>query len=501
MTGKRPATGQLAGQLSREAFADGGELFFSGADRGRLLADLRELATWPRPLLVITGPAQVGKSTLFRALSTRLDPNIKTARVNGALVRDAQAVLTAVAQSYGIPTGTKPSVQHLMDGLSAQVHAQRKIDRDCLVLIDDAQQLDPKALDVLLQLVRTLSSSGLYILLFAEPGLIPVLDKLSRPAGAASWHEIRLSPFTAAETRDYLSYRLTEAGWTQPLPFTEAEVVALAEDAQGLPGRLNVLASTELRQKVQATGRKKAASGWPPVWLHRALRTVQAQWLKLPPLPPLHRLLVAVVLVLLATLWVFWPATEQPPQRVALEIPAPSQSRPEPVPETVVVAPPAPPVSAEPPPVQSVITEPPAPPVAAPAPQPPAPPAQTQPSVQPVQPQPTQAQPTQAQPAPAVGARDRAWLLAQPPERFTLQLFGVTSASRVEEFLARQRNPQDFASYQVTRDGNPWHVVLYGNFPDRAAAEAASRRLPAGVGQVQPWIRTFGAIQNDLQRR
>jgi len=39
-------------------------------------------------------------------------------------------------------------------------------------------------------------------------------------------------------------------------------------------------------------------------------------------------------------------------------------------------------------------------------------------------------------------------------------------------------------------------VVIRGVYRTRAEAEQAARSLPASVGEVKPWIRTFAQVQD-----
>jgi septal ring-binding cell division protein DamX len=94
------------------------------------------------------------------------------------------------------------------------------------------------------------------------------------------------------------------------------------------------------------------------------------------------------------------------------------------------------------------------------------------------------------------GVKDTRWLLEQDPEYFTLQLVTVSAAESASAFVERQGEPGEFTIYQLQRDGRILHVVLYGLFSSRDAAERAADNLPAEVGQVQPWIRPVGQVQD-----
>ena len=97
--------------------------------------------------------------------------------------------------------------------------------------------------------------------------------------------------------------------------------------------------------------------------------------------------------------------------------------------------------------------------------------------------------------------RDTRWLLSQEPDYFTLQLITVSSADRAHAFVDQQLEPREYTIYQLTRDGRVLHVVLYGAFSSRAAAQAAVDRLPAGMGDIQPWIRQIGQVQDAARIR
>ncbi len=118
-----------------------------------------------------------------------------------------------------------------------------------------------------------------------------------------------------------------------------------------------------------------------------------------------------------------------------------------------------------------------------------------------VQPAPARALQPAAEPQPAVtppapaGPRDATWIMRQSPEHFTLQLVSVSSAERAAQYVTNQPDPMDFAVYRLQRDGRILHVVIFGAFPNREAAEEAARHLPASIGSVKPWLRTFGQVQ------
>lgn len=94
--------------------------------------------------------------------------------------------------------------------------------------------------------------------------------------------------------------------------------------------------------------------------------------------------------------------------------------------------------------------------------------------------------------------RSNAWIASQDPRRLTLQLIGSRDRNAVLRYIREQEIGNDAAYYGTTRDGETWYVVIYGNYPDRDAAQAALLALPPALRAASPWIRQFGDIRAHL---
>ena len=204
--------------LSKNPFREATDEFFGEGDRGRRLEELRHLARWSRRLLVVTGERGVGKSTLYRALSSGLDPGVKAARINANLTSDTREVLAGIIQGFGMAAPANADPRLLIELIALHVQEQIDAHRYCLVLIDDAHLLELRALEQLLKLVDAGAEDGLRIVFFAEAYFVQSLDKASkRTDQAQNWHEIRLTPFTDDESRRYVAFRLAQAGLQRSL--------------------------------------------------------------------------------------------------------------------------------------------------------------------------------------------------------------------------------------------------------------------------------------------
>ena len=101
-------------------------------------------------------------------------------------------------------------------------------------------------------------------------------------------------------------------------------------------------------------------------------------------------------------------------------------------------------------------------------------------------------------PATDDGLRREAWIMAQPPEAFTLQLIALRREDNVINVLKNAPEDGPFAYYRVPQEP-PLFAVIYGVFTDRAAAEAMAGTLPPALRRYSPWIRPFKKIQQEIQ--
>src|SRR5262249_16984186 len=111
----------------------------------QLLTAIRERAG----LVVITGEAGAGKTTVCRVVLEEIDRRTLTSFISDASL-SAEALLTALLCDFGVleashgPLGTR---QELSDTLHSFVDSLTTLDAATLVIIDDAQDLADDALE------------------------------------------------------------------------------------------------------------------------------------------------------------------------------------------------------------------------------------------------------------------------------------------------------------------------------------------------------------------
>lgn len=93
-----------------------------------------------------------------------------------------------------------------------------------------------------------------------------------------------------------------------------------------------------------------------------------------------------------------------------------------------------------------------------------------------------------------------AQLLARSPAHFTLQLSAMESEKSLKKFVVAHKLPQpDVYVYQTIRNNKPWYVVIFGDYKSLSLAKKAGKRLPGTLARMNPWIKKYQLVHQDLQ--
>jgi len=109
----------------------------------------------------------------------------------------------------------------------------------------------------------------------------------------------------------------------------------------------------------------------------------------------------------------------------------------------------------------------------------------------------TVAETSAAPPAPA-GPLGPDWVRERPVGQFTIQIIAGNDLEALHSFARRLSMETDVAWFSTRRGDQDWYALVTGEYPDLTSARAAAAQLPAAVRRNQPWIRTFGSVQQAM---
>jgi putative secretion ATPase (PEP-CTERM system associated) len=193
--------------------------------------------------IVITGDIGAGKTTLVRTLLAELDPRKVVAVQLVSTQLDADDLLRSVATAFGLPVKGADKA-HLLASLEAFLTSLITEHKRALLVVDEAQNLTPRAMEELRMLsnFQVGDRALLQSFLIGQPELRnmlrePYMQQL-RQRVIASYH---LGPIDREETRAYIEHRLHRVGWKDD-PVIEPPVFdAIYAATGGVPRKINTL--------------------------------------------------------------------------------------------------------------------------------------------------------------------------------------------------------------------------------------------------------------------
>lgn len=215
--------------------------YFASRQHRRAMAYLEYGLHQNEGFIVITGEIGAGKTTLVRDLLGKLDANEVVAANLVSTQLDADDILRMVAAAFGLPT-KQTAKSDLLLSLEAFLVSTASKGKRCLLVVDEAQNLTPRAVEEL----RMLSNFQLETHALLQSFLIgqpefrrilqsPELQQL-RQRIIASCH---IGPMDASETRGYIEHRLKHVGWKDAPAFQDDAHQAIFAASGGVPRRIN----------------------------------------------------------------------------------------------------------------------------------------------------------------------------------------------------------------------------------------------------------------------
>jgi general secretion pathway protein A len=223
----------------------------------------------------ITGEVGTGKTVLCRALLERLDKTVSTALIFNSYLTKME-LLQAITDDFGLQPGETTSKGYI-DVLNEYLLGEFAAGRNAVVVIDEAQNLEPTVLEQLRMLSNLETECGklLQIILVGQPELHAKLATLQmrqleqRIAVRFYIHEL-----TRAETKQYITHRMSVAGAAHTVIWSRRALRLIHRHTGGIPRCINLLCDRVLMTAfVRETHRVSAAI------VRRSVRELASPWL------------------------------------------------------------------------------------------------------------------------------------------------------------------------------------------------------------------------------
>ncbi len=219
------------------------QFYFDSRQHRRAMAFVQYGLHQSEGFIVVTGEVGAGKTTLVRSMLEKLDPERVVAANLVSTQLDAEDTLRMVAASFGIQTRDASKAQLLLS-LEAHLASHARLGKRCLLIVDEAQNLTPRAVEELRMLsnFQLGTHALLQSFLVGQPEFRLILQ-------SPHMHQLRqrviaaghIGPLEGDDTRHYIEHRLKRVGGKAPPMITPEGFVAIHEASGGVPRRINLL--------------------------------------------------------------------------------------------------------------------------------------------------------------------------------------------------------------------------------------------------------------------
>ena len=197
--------------------------------------------------VLISGEVGTGKTTLCRHLVGQLPEHINVAFVLNPRV-SAEELLATICDELNVEYPYDASIKQMIDPLNHFLLAANEADRKTVVIIDEAQNMDPDVLEQLRLLtnLETHQRKLLQVVLLGQPELLELLSQPSlRQLLQRVTARYHLDGLSSDELPEYVAHRLRLAGGRGQV-FSPASLRRIYRLTGGIPRLVNLICDRAL---------------------------------------------------------------------------------------------------------------------------------------------------------------------------------------------------------------------------------------------------------------
>jgi type II secretory pathway predicted ATPase ExeA len=465
------------------------EYFYNGSNRGAVLDALMYAITSGEGIVKVVGEVGSGKTMLCRMLQNMLPEHVECVYLANPSVAP-EDILHAIAFELGVKLPKNADKLKVMQALQSYLLARHEAGKQVVIFVEEAQGMPLATLEEirLLSNLETKHHKLLQMVLFGQPELDINLNQTQiRQLRERITHSFNLTPLRTKEVGEYLIFRLRAAGYFGPHLFSDKSITQIANAAEGLIRRVNILADKALlaafADNVYLVTPKhvKAAIADSEFGAEKAKKAGRRLWL----VGLMGVLLIGLALGYLAQY--FYQSQFIKSSSAASGVKQTANES-----KTVTA------IDVSPPIVQ--IT-----PTIAQAPMSVQTPANNiEQNLSTATPATTTA--TAVNPPDMLQTRLQAtqqWITVLPKDTVTIQILGSSVETQLRSqltMLAQTIELDKIFVYQTKVNQQIFYTVVYGNYADRFSANQALKQLPESLQKNRPQLRTIGGILEETKK-
>jgi len=198
--------------------------------------------------VLLTGEVGTGKTTISRRLLEQLPDNTQVAFILNPTLSCLELLATICDELKVRYKKTGATLKYLTDKIQDKLLSNQKNDVNTILIIDEAQHLQPEVLEQLRLLtnLETNTKKLLQVILIGQPELQQLLQRRDlRQLAQRITARYHLLPLTLSEVNQYISHRLSVADCHRSL-FNKSAINTIHKVSNGIPRIINLLCDRAL---------------------------------------------------------------------------------------------------------------------------------------------------------------------------------------------------------------------------------------------------------------